>query len=157
MGLFICQYCDKQMGDLPHICEYDDISKRIHELEQRARAAELHATHIGDEIKKLMTTLTTLDNPTVTVSSELIRQIFNVINRDKEYSFADSFIVRSMALHSILSRSFDLFRKIAHPSQLREKLIRLKECCESAKNILGFQDSHLPLTPEDVINEAKKQ
>ena len=61
-----------------------------------------------------------------------------------------------MSLHRILRSSYDLFRSKLYPTQdktLLGKLKSLKEAVDNSREVLGYQDSKLDMTPEDLLND----
>lgn len=38
---------------------------------------------------------------------------------------------------------------------LTEKLIRLRECCDNAKEVMAYQDSKFDMSPEDVLSSNR--
>lgn len=63
-----------------------------------------------------------------------------------------------MATHGILCKAYDLFRskRYGKVETTLEKLQNLRAACDRSKEVLGYHDSNLDMTPEDVLN-AKVQ
>jgi len=151
----ICDICDKALGWTPHehVCDPEKIREHVHELRTRAAVAENRLNSVQDAIFKLLEPLPSLNDETVTVKSEWLRKLWESAQCQwHEAKTADSFLVRWMALHRILCEAFDLFRskKYGKTQTLLEKLKDLREACDKAKETLGYQDSKLDMTPEDL-------
>lgn len=154
MGLFLCPMCNEHLTlDPPHVCEREKIIAYVERLEHEARLAEHRLSEIQNAVMKVLQPLSSLDGEEVTVKTEWLRKLWDAANcRWHEAKIADSFLVHWMATHRILCEAFDLFRskKYGKSQTLLEKLKDLRDACDKAKETLGYRDSNLDMTPEDL-------
>lgn len=155
MGLFLCDICNQELGTVPHVCKEEDVIGYIHHLEELSRGAQNKLQHIEDQVLKLVEKLPDLSGPECTISSDLVRAIWEAVDCQwYEAKTADSFLARWMAMHHVLRFSFDLFRTRGIMTTA-DKLTRLVEACETAKEVLGYQDSVFNLNVADLLKELK--
>lgn len=155
MGLFLCDMCNEQLTfDSPHVCDPGKLRAYIAELELRARKAEHKLNVMEDAVLYTLKELPSLEGEKIEVSTKWLRMLWQAAEcRFDKYEEPEAFIGHWMAMHRILCEAFDLFRsrKYGKPSNLLKNLQELKEACEIAKKVLGYQDSVLDLSPEDIV------
>lgn len=156
MGLFLCSNCNKSLGSEIHICKHEDVKLYVEKLELRAREAENELRQIQDSVLLIMETLPTLDKEEVLVKSELLENLWKSVKLQWYKSeHPKDFLLKWMTLHRILTDCFYIFKPIRNGKKetLVEKLAKLKESCQHAQEVFGYQDSKLILSPEDLIKE----
>ena len=157
MGLFLCDVCLAQLepGSMsPHVCDPEKARKHAKYQEDRAIAAEGKLEVVRNAVFMLLHQLPSLNTEQVNVSGEWLRNLWKAADCQwDEVKTADSFLVRWMATHRILRESFRLFRSknCGKVESLLSKLQLLRQACDKAKEVLGYQDSKFDLTPEDVL------
>lgn len=160
MGLFLCQLCNDHLDfDRPHECDPVTLRKRIEELEMKARKAEHKLNVIEDAVQHLIKELPSLEGEKIEVTTKWLRLLWKAAEcRFDKFEEPESFLGHWMAMHRILCEAFDLFRskKHGHPANLLVNLKELWEACERAKVVLGYQTSVFDLSPEDIVENAKK-
>lgn len=154
MGLFLCDLCNAHLTLDPHECDKEKILRNIQQLEERARIAERNLDDVQNAVFKLLEPLGSLDGEEVTVKTEWLQWLWDAARcKWHKADTAKSFLCHWMATHRILCEAFDLFRskKHGHVETKLNKLKHLREACDKAKEVLGYQDSNLDLTPEDLV------
>ncbi len=154
MGLFLCSVCDEQIGfgSIPeHVCDHEKIKALTSKLRDQANAAESKLHDIKNAVFMTLQQLPSLDPEEVTIPTEWLRNLWKAAEC-QWYSekTADNFLSRWIATHRTLCEAFDLFRSKKSESKL-EKLQALREACDNAAELLGYQDSKLDLRPEDLV------
>lgn len=153
MGLFLCKLCNAHLDMSPHKCDPEAIEAHIFQLENEKWQAQNHLNQVRNTIYNLLKPLETLEGESVIVKGDLLRNLWSAANCEwHNAKTADNFLSHWMALHKILRKAFDLFRSKKKETPL-EKLNQLKNSVDTAKEVLGYQDSKLDLTLEDFINE----
>jgi hypothetical protein len=150
----MCRMCGGHLSlDNPHVCDPEKVRERMEELEHQARIAEHRLSDIQNAVMKVLQPLPNLEGEEVTVKTEWLRKLWDSANCQwHEAKTADSFLVHWMATHRILCEAFDLFRskKYGKSQTLLEKLRELRDACDKAKDTLGYRDSNLDMTPEEL-------
>ncbi len=163
MGLFLCDLCDKPLEWqtdekmwLPHVCLRESIRLKINNLEERCRKAENRLIDIQESVFRILTEIgfPVDDNCSNLISNELLGRLWRAA--DCKWHNADTasdFHSEWMATHRVLCEAFDVFRskKYGNRETLLEKLTRLKESCDVAKKVLGYENSELDMTPEQLV------
>ncbi len=142
MGLFICDLCNEELC-ISHSCKPENIRKNFEYLEAKARQAENRLEEMRNAVFRLIEPLQTLDKEEITVKTEWLRKLWDTTQCQwYEAKTPEQFLVRWMAMHNVLRKAFDLFQSKRSGT---DKLKILREACESAKEILGYQDSKFDL------------
>lgn len=153
MCLILCKVCDEELTHT-HVCNPEKIIAYVDRLRREARTAESKLSEIQNAVMKVLQPIPHLENEEVTVKTEWLRKLWNAANCQwDEVKTADSFLVHWMATHRILCEAFDVFRskKYGKSQTLLEKLRDLREACDKAKETLGYQESNLDMSPEDLV------
>ncbi len=154
----ICPTCDEPLGWTPHVhvCKPEVIEAYVHRLKEEANTATRRLEDVRDAVFRLLEPMPQIEKlEEVTVSTEFLRKLWQSAQCQwHEAKTPESFLVRWIALHRILCEAFDLFRskKYGKVETLAQKLTALKEACNHAQDVLGYKDSNLDLTPEDLAN-----
>ncbi len=154
MGLFLCQICDEQLSFTEsHVCKQEDIVNYIQRLRDDANRSRNFLNDIQNAVLMILQSLPTLDDEQILVETKWLRKLWDAAQCQwHENKSVDKFLVRWIALHRTLSESFNLFRSKNHKTLL-EKLTAVREMCDSAKKVLGYEDSRFDLTPEDLVSQ----
>ena len=158
MGLLLCDVCLSRLelgSTSQHVCDSEKAKKNVKQLEGRASNAENKLEDIRNAVYMLLHQLPSLNAEQVNVSGEWLRNLWKAADcRWSEAKSADSFLVQWVATHRILCEAFRLFRSKNHGrvETTLSKLQSLRQVCDRAKEVLGYQDSSkFDLTPEDVL------
>jgi len=87
-----------------------------------------------------------------------LRKLWNATeNQWYEAKTADDFITCWMVTHRILCEAYDVFRskKYGHAQTILQKLKDLRKACDESQKVLGYENSNLDMSPEDLIKETK--
>ena len=154
MGLFLCHICNEQLGfENPHKCDPETIRKYVGSLQDAARLAERRLDDMQNAVFMLIHELPSLEGEEITVKTKWLTRLWEATKcRWYEAETKEQFLVCWMATHRILCEAFDLFRDEKHGKKetLLQKLVALKEACTNAQEFLGYKDSKLHLSPEDI-------
>ena len=157
MGFIPCDYCGHDILGCrePHVCKKEDILANITSLENQARTAVNNLDLIRDQVLKLVVELPDLNGDYCTVKTDLVRKIWEAAECQwYDNKKVDTFLIRWIAMHTILTAAFRLFKSKPRHS-LKDKLAYLLERCDNAKEVFGYQDSVFDLSVEDLIKELK--
>lgn len=161
MGLFLCDVCNEQLGPAPHVCDLAKVREYVDRLEDQARVAERRLEDVRNAVYKILQPLDGLEKREegdVLVSGEWLRKLWAAAqcNWDlmAEARTADSFLTCWIATHRVLRKAFDVFRT-GKGLTLQEKLQALREACNQASEVLGYQSSKLDMSVEDVIQNRR--
>jgi hypothetical protein len=153
--------CNEQLSlDPPHVCNPDDVREYVAELKLRADQAEHKLNLIDDAVLLTLKDLTSLEGEKVEVSTKWLRKLWKAAecNFFDRYNELETFLAHWMAMHRILRCAFDLFKSRKYASSNLLKILQaLKIACEDAKKILGYQDSLLDLSPEDIVKKTNDE
>ena len=151
MGLFLCELCGQSVSE-NHVCDREDIRKRMEELHATINRTTRELSAVRNGVEMLLQGLPSLEGKTTTVDTDWLRSLWSAsgcLVRDVVGS-ADCFVSRQSVLHKVLRHSYDVFRSRKKESLL-VKLRGLKRVCEESKEILGYQDSILDMSPEELM------
>ena len=153
MGLFLCGLCDDHLTE-DHVCDRAKIKAKIDRLEDQWRKEYNSLERVKNSVYILLQSLPSLDEKHVFIETKWVKDLWKAIDGSwYEANTADKFLSRWIALHMILTKSFDLFR--TRPYDSLDKIKRLKQVCEEAKKTFGYEDIKFDLTPEEVLQEKK--
>lgn len=156
MGLFLCDICDEQLSD-SHVCDKEVIKKRISTLEERACLAERQSRDMQNAIFMILHTLPTLEGDEVVVKTNDLKRLWEAAKCQWfSAKTADQFLSCWMAMHKILREAYNVFRSRNFKKNLSllEKLNNLHKACIESKPILGYQDSNLDKSPEQLMEKT---
>lgn len=160
MAFPICSLCDEPLSFTgpPHECSREKIMANITRLQDAERVA---SQKLEDMQNSVLVMLKEVGGPfegdKVTVNAAWLRRLWDATNNCwYEAKNADDFLVQWMATHRILCEAYDVFRskKYGHKQTLLQKLTDLREACDKSKPILGYNDSHFDVTPEDLAGAS---
>lgn len=163
MCFISCDICGEELsftGD--HACDMDKVRKIIKDLNEMVRIKDGTMEIIQDGVLLLFSEIPSVEHlqqENIEVKVHWLRMLWDAANgKFNDVEIADSFLSQWIATHLVLSEAFDLFRSKSFRKNhgLLEKLKELKFACDEAKETLGYQDSILDLTPEDIIKNAKE-
>ena len=150
MGYFCCDLCLRPLNlDVAHVCDPDDVRRHVHELKDEAWKDREHCRQVRDRVLVLLAELPSLQGSEVVVRTDLLRDLYAAAAEPaRPEKVADHFHARWASLHRILVSAFDVFRR---ERPLAGLLTRLREDCLKAREVMGYQTSELPYSPEDVL------
>ncbi len=153
MGLLLCEICGEEFGGVnPHVCDPVKIVMHIQELIKSSHDAMAKTDNMRNAVFMLLQSLPSVEGEEVTVKTKWLKDLWAASGAVfYKPSSMEEFHQKWMALHLILSRSFDLFRDRKSNGTLQDKLKRLRTVCDNAKEVMGYQDSKFDLSPEDLV------
>lgn len=153
MGLFLCELCGEQLGH-HHECKTSDILARINKLEDDKRNAELSLDGIRNAVYKILQGFPEAYGGSVEVPYRDIIRLWEAAScRWHRSQTPEQFLVCWIAVHRILVEAFRVF-KTNNREPLVEKLRALRVACDQAREALGYTDSILDMSPEDVVSKG---
>jgi len=120
------------------------------------KKSESKTRTMQDAVSFLLDTLPEKDiitQETILVKTKFLHDLWKAVKiKDYKYNFMEGFIHRSIALHTILRHSYDLFRK-RNKTDFVNKLKLLEKACHESLMRLGYESVELPITTEELLQE----
>lgn len=163
MGLFLCDLCDKDLGgftssSVEHVCNREDILKRIKTLANSAWKAENHLATIRSKTQLLIKELPSLDEEEVIVKTKWLQDLWKATeahHNEGEGGSPTEFLSLWLFQQRVLCEAFDLFRSKTGrmPETALVKLQNLRKVCDEAKAHIYPGGSPFDISPQDIIDE----